>query len=117
MKISPSKIRARLQTRDISRALRCVWIFFLRVLKVGEFVLDFPSLFFFVCACDVEKKDILLVCFGVDLKKQTNNNQKNNRRERENVRRARERETNSRNSFNARKHARKHTQKLNIRLL
>ena len=59
MKISPSKIRARLQTRDISRALRCVWIFFffLRVLKVGEFVLDFPSLFFFVCACDVEKKD------------------------------------------------------------
>lgn len=62
------------------------------MLKVGEFVLDFPSLFFFVCACDVEKKDILLVCFGVDLKKQTNNNQKNNRRERENVRRARERE-------------------------
>ena len=93
MKISPSKIRARLQTRDISRALRCVWIFFfLRVLKVGEFVLDFPSLFFCVCACDVEKKDILLVCFGVDLKKQTNNNQKNNRRERENVRRARERD-------------------------
>ena len=107
MKISPSKIRARLQTRDISRALRCVWIFFLRVLKVGEFVLDFPSLFF-VCACDVEKKDILLVCFGVDLKKQTNT-QKNNRRERENVRRARERETNSRDRQRTKTHTKTHT--------
>ena len=51
------------------------------MLKVGEFVLDF-SISFFLCVCDVEKKDILLVCFGVDLKKQTNN-QKNNRDERE----------------------------------
>ena len=56
MKISPSKIRARLQTRDISRALRCVWIFFLRVLKVGEFVLDFPSLFFLCVRVMLRKK-------------------------------------------------------------